>query len=54
MNIKVDNIEFSTQRILNSNVDGDDLNQVKSLHGAQNMKRLKDITTMIKLIDKMR
>lgn len=50
LNIKVGNSEFSTLRVLNSNVKGTDLTQTKSLQGAQNSKTLKDAAGILRMI----
>lgn len=54
LNIQVGDKEFSTERVLTSNVRGTELGQVKSLQGAETMNTLKDIASMIRMIDNSR
>lgn len=52
LNLKIGDEEFSTQRILKSNVRSGDLTQVKSLRGAESRQSLRDIADLISLMSR--
>lgn len=53
LNLKLGNKEFSTELVLESDVSrmGGDLSQVKTLRGAQNYSRLREIGDMMKILN---
>lgn len=54
LNIKVGDREFSTRRLLNSNVRGGDMSQMKSLQGAENMATIMNTVEILKLFGRRR
>ena len=54
LNLKIGDGEFSTERILKSNVRSGDLTQVKSLRGAENSQTLNDIAGLLSLMSRRR